>query len=502
MCFVYSDKIPFSILSKKIRGFDPIGSNCSMNSGKLGSLLNLLDERARTRMLEFLQSPYFNQSASILKLYRYWYQCQQAGLTPLDEQALFEEVFPEESYTAIKLKNQKAALQRKLDAFFAQEVFQNDPGQRALALLQYLNLKNEDKYFPFYVERAANQFQTLGLERTQLELLNYQLEDAMLDFSFRQATRSEDMASAKTYLHAQSFFYLETLKYLVRQENSGAILGGLPETTQATKMLAMFSEADDLPEGALYRLLLHVFQAPQDRLAFDALQQALINLGGQVSEADAREVFTGALNHCIRQINRGEGSFLNEMLALYKEMDVLNLLQINALLPAAQFKNMVSLGLRCGDFGWVQAMIDKYGSLVADDAQGNAAVFNQGILFFFQGNFDAAEKYLNKVLESYDDVFYGLDARAYLLRVHYETGNILGMESLAESFKMFLKRNKRIPKAHKASYLTATRFFRRLIKIPDYDKPRLAALAKEIEASGFAGGSKRWLLAKIESLLA
>ena len=161
----------------------------------------------------------------------------------------------------------------------------------------------------------------------------------------------------------------------------------------------------------------------------------------------------------------------------------------------------MSLGLRCGDFEWVQAMIDRYGAAVADDAQGNAAAFNQGALYFYKNEFEAAERMLNKVLGSYDDVFYGLDARAYLLRVHYETGNVLGMESLAESFKMFLKRNKHIPKVHRDSHLLATNFFRRLIKIPIYDKRKLSALAKTIGSCEFSGGSKRWLLGKIAVLL-
>ncbi len=473
-----------------------------MNSGKLGNLLSLLNERERTRMHEFLQSPYFNRSQPILRLYRYWNQCQVAGTEALEDQALFEEVLPGQKYSSVKLKNLKAALQRKLDAFFAQEVFQNDEGQRSLAVLHYLNLKNEEKYFPYYAERASIQLNSLGLERAQLELLAFRVQDEELDFSSRQGSRTEEFGSAKTYKHAQSFFYLETLKYLVRQENNVAILGSLPETEQATKALAVMSEGEELAEASLYHALLKVFQAPSDRAAFDVLVQGLSGQGGKIAAVDAREVYTGALNHCIRQINHGETSFLNEMLALYKEMDMHNLLQVNALLPAAQFKNMVSLGLRCADFDWVQAMIDKYGNLVADDAQGNASAFNQGVLFFFQGDFSSAEKFLNKVLAAYDDVFYGLDARAYLLRVHYETGNVLGMESLAESFKMFLKRNKKIPKAHKQSYLTATRFFRRLIKIPAYDKHKLSALSKEIEESNFAGGSKRWLLGKIKTLLA
>lgn len=472
-----------------------------MDSGKLGTLLGILDERERQKMSEFLQSPYFNRSQAIFQLYRYWMVSVQAGIVLKDGEDLFAEVFPGEEFEPIKLKNIKAALQRKLDDFFVQEAMQNDTSNRALATLQFLNAKSEEKYFPYYFEKAQSQISDLNLDRAHLELIQFQFQTEQYEYESRQAHRQGIENAGKTHQHLQNFFLLETLKYLVRRENQAAILGERVQESKSDEIVRLLGDSVDLPESRLFLLLLNVFRNPESQSHYDALHSQLQQASELAAVADLREIYTGALNHCIRRINRGNMEYQTEMLALYKEMDRLGLFLHNNQIYAAQLKNIVSLGLRCGDFDWVQAMIDRYGACVADDPQGNASAFNQGLLYFFQHDYIGAERYLNKVLESYDDVFYGLDARAYLLRVHYETGNVLGMESLAESFKMFLKRNKKVPKAHKESYLLATKYFRRLIKIPNYDQSRLVALSKEIESQHFASGSKRWLLNKIASLL-
>ena len=107
---------------------------------------------------------------------------------------------------------------------------------------------------------------------------------------------------------------------------------------------------------------------------------------------------------------------------------------------------------------------------------------------------------LNWVLNGYKDVFYGIDSRAFLLQIYYETGNSLGLETLAHSFRMFLDRNKGISPTKRNQYVSFILHLKRLSNIPLRDKERLKQLKNDILDKSVKGMGTRWLLSKIEEL--
>lgn len=471
--------------------------------GKLGRLLALLDGAALERLRIYLESPTFNRSKPVRALYEHYVQTMRADGDLQEDAALFALIFPDEAYDPTKLKNLRAALQRKLDDFLAYESFSQDEALQHWLQLRQLNVLNESHYFPKYHQKALERMQQQPIEEEQRQLGLTHLAEELETAQTRLDDRSQGDTHVSAYHHAWQYFQLHTIKFLVRQANRGAIVGQSADTAHAEILLQLMQVGDDaLPALQLYNCLLGVFRDVEDKTRFQALRDLLHRLGPQLAAADASDIYTGAINHCIRRINTGDAAFATDMLALYQEMDALDLLLLHGRLPAAQFKNMVGLALRFRAFEWAQLVIDRYGSRLDQDPHGNAAAFNQGMLDFARNSFDTAERCFNQVLQGFEDVFYGLDARSYLLRIHYETGNWLGLESLAESFKMYLKRNKRIPKAHRESYLRTALFFGKLAKFSDWNHKGLAKLRKEILETAFAATSKQWLLQKIDAQLA
>jgi tetratricopeptide (TPR) repeat protein len=460
------------------------------DDGKLGSLLGLLDAAAWERLLTFMQSAWFNRSEAVRALLEVYFKAWQQGKALPEEEEIFGKIFSSEVYDGTKLKNLRAALQRKLDSFLAQEAYTRDESLQCQLLLRQLNVLGESRYFPKYEQRAIERIDSLVVEEREIA-------------EIRRDDRSQAEGSHGSYHHALQFFQLLTLRFLVRQANHGAIVGFSVDTAQAESMLPMIDAGPgSLPALQLYRSLLDVFRNPTERPYFLHFQGLLTSLGTQLAARDATDLYTGAINHCIRRINAGEADFATMMLALYQEMDRRDLLLLHGRIPATQFKNMVGLALRFQEFAWAQMVIDRYGRLLDQDPHGNAEAFNQGMLHFTKGDFEAAERCFNLVLRHFDDIFFGLDARSFLLRVYCETDNWTGLESLAESFKMYLKRNKRIPKAHRESYLHTARFFGKLSKLETWRSKDFLKLRDEVARTAFAATSKQWLLQKIDGHLA
>lgn len=475
----------------------------SKEDGKLVGLLGLVDAAAWERLRIFMQSPWFNRSAAVRSLLELHYAAANGSASLQADEALFAEIFPQTDFDPVKWKNLRAALQRKLDQFFAQEALSRDEDLQRRLQLRHLNALSERKYFPKYHQKALEGILAAEIEEEQRQLNLFHIAEEWETAQFRLDDRSQSTDADGPYRHAWQFFQLQTLRFLVRKANRGAMVGEVADTAQAEMILPMIDASPQaLPAVQLYRTLLDVFRQPTAQQAFDRLQAQLKDLGPALAPPDASDIFTGAINHCIRRINAGESGFATTLLALYKDMDALGLLLLHGRLPASQFKNMVGLALRFHEFDWTQAIIDRYASRLDQDPFGNAEAFSRGMLHFAKSDFQEAERCFNLVLRQFEDVFYGLDARSYLLRIYYETDNWLGLESLAESFKMYLRRNKRIPKAHRQSYLQTVRFFSKLSKIQDWKAAEFTKLKQEIERTAFAAISKQWLLDKIDLRIA
>lgn len=473
------------------------------DSGKLARLLALLPEQDWEQFRLYLDSPYFNRSLAVRALMECHAAAQSQGMPLPTDRELFARVHGEAPFDPVKLKNLRAALQRKLEGYLAQASLDGDVLLQQQLQVRKLGHLDAAHYLPRYHQRAVAMARDMVQDEERRQLALFHLAELLETAQLRHPDRSQDEVHASTaYHHAWQFFQLRTLKHLVKLANAGAMVGQDVDTQQAEAILALIpAEPVALPTVQLYRDMLDVFRNPHARQHFDRLHGRLQALAPALAPEDALDIYTGAINHCIRRINLGETAFLPTLLALYQEMDRNDLLLVRGRLPAAQFKNMVALALRCQDQEWAGSLIQRYSDHLDQDPHGTARAFTLGMLHFSQGDYDAAERAFHQVLDQFEDIFYGLDARSFLLRIYYETGNAVGMESLAESFKMYVKRNKRIAKAHKDSYLTTARLFKKLIQLQPWDRSALLQLRAEITAAAFASSSKQWLLGKVAELL-
>jgi hypothetical protein len=474
------------------------------DEGKLWHILSLLPPEDWDKLRLFLQSPYFNRSLAVQKMADCYHEAWSAQRSMPEDEAVFSKVYPGESFEKVKMKNLRAALQRKVDDFLAQAAFDRDPLLQAEMQLQKLNQLADNHFFQRYHERATHLATQAPVEESQRQLALYAYADLLEIALVRQPDRGQrEMYGSDAYHHAWQFFQVLTLRHLISKANTDAIVGQADSIDKAEAVLPlMLDETAATIPIQLHTFLLQVYRHPEEKVHFEQLLQALSAHASTLGVGDAFYLYTGAINHCIRRINLGDGTLLTTLIGLYKQMDTANLLLTNGKLSTAQFKNMVALALRCQEVAWAESIIARYGKQLENDPNGTAEAFNQGLLCYSKGDFAGAERSFHKVLGQFEDIFYGLDARSILLRVYYETNNAVGMESLAESFKMYVKRNKHIAKAHKDSYLTTAKFFKKLIQIPPFDRPALLQFQSELQTAAFASSSKQWLLAKVAQLLA
>lgn len=82
-----------------------------------------------------------------------------------------------------------------------------------------------------------------------------------------------------------------------------------------------------------------------------------------------------------------------------------------------------------------------------------------------------------------------------LLRMYYETGEVDALESLLDSFEMYIRRQKDLG-YHGENYTNLIRLIRKLMQIPIGQKEERSQLAEEVKATKSLA-EREWLLGKV-----
>jgi len=201
----------------------------------------------------------------------------------------------------------------------------------------------------------------------------------------------------------------------------------------------------------LYRLIIKTLTEPENEAVFSQLKQDVPQLADRLSEDERSDLYQYLLNYCIRRVNAGRLTFQNELLSVYQSALKNGALLSNGRISQWDFKNVVTVALRVGEFDYAREFIYNYKQSLAPDQRKNALAYNLANLHFYQANHRAAIKQLQLV--DLDDVFYRLDARSILLKSYYELDDTDALFYHATAFRSMLNRNRKISDNQRKLYL-------------------------------------------------
>jgi tetratricopeptide (TPR) repeat protein len=390
-----------------------------------------------------------------------------------------------------------------VDDFMAQSAYEADEPLQARMRLRKLNMLTENEYFPRYCLRAKEMPQECFLdeENRRLHLYYLSAEDEIAKSRHQDRTRLLE-GSIAAYQYAWEFFQLQTMRHIIGMLNAKNITGREVDLRIAEAILKLIPiDQESLPAIMLYRQSLEMHMRPDEPGILESFLAKLHHYADKLLISDARYLFRSALNFCLLRGNKGEEGTNYASLEIYKEMDKRDLFLVEGCIPATLFKELVTQGILCKDFEWTDRVIQKYESLVAGDPDKTTANFNRGFLHYCKQEYVEAQRCLHRVLDHYDDVFFGFDARILLLRIYYETQSFQAMDSFIDSFKMYVKRNKRVGKSKIELGLNAAKLFRKLVHVKPWDLTALEKLEAEVSSTPVNPSSKSWFLDQTMLLL-
>ncbi|HNM25487.1 MAG TPA: hypothetical protein PKL15_08665, partial [Saprospiraceae bacterium] len=253
----------------------------------------------------------------------------------------------------------------------------------------------------------------------------------------------------------------------------------------------------DEPLIRIYLDIVDALKNLEEEQYYRELMRNLEKYGDSISKDDLRECYYFAQNYCAFKVNQGKIEYYREVFEIFRRIIQMGLLLEENQVSEGVYKNIITASLGVGEFKWAENFIRDYSGYLPPAIRENAMSYNLSYLYFNQKEYSRVIELLRDV--EYSDVSYALSAKVLLLRTYYELGEMIALDSLIDSFRIYLRRNKVISKRLKRESNNFLNFLKRLAVLEDKKITGTSALKKRIMENPSIV-SKKWLLEKVDEM--
>ncbi|MCB9305015.1 MAG: hypothetical protein H6565_00330 [Lewinellaceae bacterium] len=474
-----------------------------MSRNKLFSLLQTFSKYDLNRFRKFLLSPYFNDHEDLVHLFEiinHTLRVDPEAIDSLEKEDVWKRLYPKRKFDDAHLRRLSSELHHLALRFLVEEARKQDPLSESLELQRILEKPELQKHLTGVERQIRKQIQSSPRQSTWYYLAQFQMNWNIYNRASKVVSTSDFMNKLIPADQSLEHFYIvQKLKFFV----AWLIYRGFRSTKQELEVIPGFWEYIQLPQFQslplvrIYQNVIQCLTKPDEEYYFNELLKNLEKFESNLTKEDLRECYYIAQNYCAFKVNQGKTEYYQVFFGLFKSIIKLGILLENGQLSEGVFKNMVTIGLWVGEFGWAEEFISEYVIYLPRGIRDNAKTFALANLYFHQKRYEKVIELLRNV--EYSDVVYSLGSKLILLRTYYELGEYLALDSLIDSFRIFLRRNKVMSKSLKREYNSFLNFVKKLTTLDVANPTAIDAFHKQVMAVS-SSMPKKWLLDKIEEL--
>ena len=473
-----------------------------MYNSKLYTILQHFDKYEQNRCRKYIQSPYFNRSEELLKLFEILVKDINSNKPKgFEKEKMWKKMQAGKKYDDVRFRKYCSDLLKLIEGFLAQEIYENNDVGKIVNLMISISKKKIPKLYQTAI-RAANRLVDHEPYRTADFYYNkYKIENNYYYLTEYETKRSERSNIEAISNNLDVFFLAEKLRVLCAAITQKTFVKHdyLLNMTEEVIRHVESSDYDKYPPVALYYQIYLTLTDNENEEHYFKLKQLLDQYGLLFHADEAKDVlYMAAQNYCIRKINKGNSKFMEELFSLYEDLLEKKILYAEGELSPWYFKNIVVIALRLGKYEWSENFIKNYSDKLPESFRNNAITYNLAQVYFHQKQHDKVIEQLRNV--EYEDVAYNLGSKAMLISTYYEMDEVEPLYSLLESFRAYLNRHKHdISQNRRQNHANLIKYTKRLLRIMPGDKKSIEKLKKEINETKNVTGAN-WLKEKIAEL--
>ncbi|HMW40259.1 MAG: hypothetical protein K1X68_05270 [Saprospiraceae bacterium] len=463
------------------------------------STIKSFQKREARLFLSFLGSEFNNTNANFIPFYNHLLQkIQQEVPGSFEPEELSKALSPDKPLSPVQLRQRIAQFKKTLNSFLISQNFKKNQSLQNSILLNTLRHKNLQSNFRKTLRNISSN-QSIPAKESIVDPIfeKYILHKEIYEFEHSISRFTGDQITPLVQT-LDEYFILENIKLAcydwVNFKESGnraffksrinlAINQFLGEARGRNQVLDLYIN--------IFRL---IYEQPESD--FESLLNTFYSNEEFINDHDRKYLYIILINYCAFFYNSGDQKYASLALMLYiRGLENRILLEANRLSPYT-YKNIIFLYLNLYEYEQARQFMDKYTSFLPADIRNNSYQFNLATLLFRQGDYDRALEIMSntRFIDVYDD----LNSRRMLLRIYYERREWMALNSLLDSFEIFLKRKKNIG-SHRELFTTLIKFTRKILTLNKSDRTKIKNLIREISQTP-PFPEKSWLEGKLAAL--
>jgi hypothetical protein len=460
---------------------------------KVKELIDVLNPGEVKVFRQYLLSPFYNNSQQLRELFELLLSENETS-----KDVLFRKIFGHGKYDDKKLRYLFSDLTAHLEKFITLIEFEKDEEEFSIYRQKSLSIRNAEKAYSLATkkipakQKSENAVSYLNAFRS-IEISN--------SFDAKHQSRLSQLNYSSLLKNLDRFYFTKKLQLQCELINLKNVLNNETEVILIDP-ICEYIKANEFLDSPLTEIYYHILitlknSGDESEESFRKVLALTNEHQRELSIEDMNNIYQYEKNFCIRKINKGEDNYRQILFDLYKTILSSKRIMDHDYFSQWEFKNIVTLGLRLKEGGWVKNFISKYINFLPPHERKNALTYNTAMLYYYKKSYKFVLKYLQEV--EFTDLYYQLDSKSILLKVYFETDEQEVMLHHIAAFKVFLSRNKNISGYQLSIYKNFIRYSLKIFRAGTNSK-KLLALKEEITSSPNIS-DRNWLLERINDVI-
>ncbi len=426
---------------------------------RLISILKTLTSREWKQLRLFIEASSGKSMSKSLILYDLLAKYHPDFKDPeLTRQVLFKALFGAGTFDDKKLRYVMSDLNELAVKFLGVSVLERNQSERLALVKEELAKRAADKaYLSFY---PNDEFTWLMDAAGDSGVYFNRYRDAYLHLShfMPRQKRTADNPIGAAARNLDLFYITRKLQLLCEMVNIRNVMAVEYDSLLEKEIISMIRSGffRDVPVIEIYYGVFMTLTEPDTEEHFNNLRILLPRHHHIFRRDELRDLYQYLMNYCIKKINQGNTSYVQRLFEIYQGLLPGRIIFTGDFLSQWDFKNIVTIGLRCQANSWVNQFMESYAEHLPPADRHNALLYNRAYFFYATGDYKKALAALQEV--EFTDLYYQLDSRAILLKCFYEIDDEDALFYHIGAFRLFLARNKTISDYQRITYSNLVRF--------------------------------------------
>lgn len=472
-----------------------------MQNSKLAGILKSMDQREFKKFGQFVESPFFNRLQNVIKLYGVMKKNHpEFSSRNFTEEKIYKQVFGNEKFNKAKMFNLVSDLLSLAEEFISYSGFKKNYFESKINLLEELEERRLSKLFEINYNELKKYMTKEKYRGEEYYNMKFRSSNVLEEHKYFSKDYAVTRNLPQITDNLINYFLIKLLKLYTFTINEEQAYKFENKSLRFLEEIVYHVESNEYENEPLIRIyslvLLLTLKEKEDY--YNELKKLKTKYFSIIPNDELEQIYICLKNYCTKMVLQGKNEYLRDFLELTKEpLDKMKTSGKQGSISNFAFMNAIITSLKLDDVLWAEEFIREFQDFLQPEGKADTVNLSKAMIFFNKKEFEKSLGELMKI--NFEDSHHKLHLRILNLQNFYELNYSEEADSMVDSYRHFLTRDKTLTPVYKTYHLNFVKNYGLLLNIRLKENyPEAGFLKQRVEKENFP--NKEWIIEKLNEL--